>query len=39
VILLGHGEASSRQWFEDQLRARLPDARIVQPAPGLVVEA
>jgi Cft2 family RNA processing exonuclease len=39
VILLGHGESSSRQWFEEQLRARLPAARIVQPAPGLVVEA
>jgi Cft2 family RNA processing exonuclease len=39
VILLGHGELSSRQWFEEQLRARLPGVRIVQPAPGLVVEA
>jgi Cft2 family RNA processing exonuclease len=39
VILLGHGESSSRQWFEEQLRARHPNIRIVQPAPGLVVEA
>jgi Cft2 family RNA processing exonuclease len=39
VILLGHGELSSRQWFEEQLRARLPGVRIVQPAPGLEVEA
>jgi Cft2 family RNA processing exonuclease len=39
VILLGHGELSSRQWFEEQLRARHPEVRIVQPAPGLVVEA
>jgi Cft2 family RNA processing exonuclease len=39
VILLGHGELSSRQWFEEQLRARHPHIRIVQPAPGLVVEA
>jgi Cft2 family RNA processing exonuclease len=39
VILLGHGELSSRQWFEEQLHARLPGARIVQPAPGLEVEA
>jgi Cft2 family RNA processing exonuclease len=39
VILLGHGELSSRQWFEEQLRARHPNIRIVQPAPGLVVEA
>jgi Cft2 family RNA processing exonuclease len=39
VILLGHGELSSRQWFEEQLRARHPYIRIVQPAPGLAVEA
>jgi Cft2 family RNA processing exonuclease len=39
VIMLGHGELSSRQWFEEQLRARHPSLRIVQPAPGLVVEA
>ncbi|HEY3862149.1 MAG TPA: MBL fold metallo-hydrolase [Verrucomicrobiae bacterium] len=39
VILLGHGEAASRQWFEEQLRARLPGTRIVQPSPGLAVEA
>ena len=39
VILLGHGELSSRQWFEEQLRARHPNMRIIQPAPGLVVEA
>jgi Cft2 family RNA processing exonuclease len=38
VILLGHGELSSRQWFEEQLRARHPNIRIVQPAPGLVVD-
>lgn len=38
VILLGHGEASSRQWFEEQLRARHPHIRVIQPAPGLVVE-
>jgi Cft2 family RNA processing exonuclease len=38
VILLGHGEASSRKWFEEQLRARHPNIRIIQPAPGLVVE-
>jgi Cft2 family RNA processing exonuclease len=39
VILLGHGELLSRQWFEEQLRARHPHIRVVQPAPGLVVEA
>ena len=39
MILLGHGEQSSRQWFEEQLRLRHPKARIIQPAPGLVAEA
>ena len=39
VILLGHGEQSSRLWFEEQLRIRHPQTRIIQPAPGLVVEA
>jgi len=39
VILLGHGELSSRQWFEEQLRIRHPHIRVVQAAPGLVVEA
>ena len=39
VILLGHGEESSRHWFAEQLRARHPQTPILQPAPGLVVEA
>ncbi|HEX4121711.1 MAG TPA: MBL fold metallo-hydrolase, partial [Verrucomicrobiae bacterium] len=37
AILLGHGEADSRQWFEDQIRARQPQIKIIQPAPGLAV--
>jgi Cft2 family RNA processing exonuclease len=36
AILLGHGEADSRQWFETELRARMPKVKIIQPAPGLV---
>ncbi|MGA2174031.1 MAG: MBL fold metallo-hydrolase [Verrucomicrobiota bacterium] len=39
VVLLGHGELSSRQWFEEQIRARHPRIRVIQPAPGLEVEA
>ena len=38
TVLLGHGEASSRQWFEEQIRARHPEMRVIQPAPGLTVE-
>ncbi|HEY3913696.1 MAG TPA: MBL fold metallo-hydrolase [Verrucomicrobiae bacterium] len=37
AVLLGHGEADSRQWFEDQIRAREPKIKIVQPMPGLAV--
>jgi Cft2 family RNA processing exonuclease len=39
AILLGHGEADSRQWFEDQFRARQPQIKVIQPAPGIAVEA
>jgi len=39
VILLSHGEQSSRDWFAEQIRLRHPQTRIIQPAPGLVVEA
>jgi Cft2 family RNA processing exonuclease len=38
TVLLGHGEASSRQWFEEQIRLRHPGMRIIQPTPGLEVE-
>lgn len=38
IVLLGHGEESSRQWFEEQIRLRHPAIRIIQPGPGLEVE-
>jgi Cft2 family RNA processing exonuclease len=38
TVLLGHGELPSRQWFEEQIRARHPKIKIIQPAPGLSVE-
>jgi Cft2 family RNA processing exonuclease len=38
VILLGHGDEPSRLWFEEQIRARHPKIKIVQPQPGLSVE-
>lgn len=38
VVLLSHGEDDSRQWFADQIRARHPKMRIIQPKPGEVVE-
>ncbi|HEX3800407.1 MAG TPA: MBL fold metallo-hydrolase [Verrucomicrobiae bacterium] len=38
TVLLGHGDADSRQWFEEQIRARHPKMKIIQPAPGKSVE-
>ena len=34
AVLLGHGEADARNWFEQQIRARHPRIKIVQPEPG-----
>jgi len=37
AILLGHGGEDSRAWFEEQIRARHPKIKIIQPQPaGLV---
>ncbi|MCL4788519.1 MAG: MBL fold metallo-hydrolase [Verrucomicrobia bacterium] len=38
VILLGHGNEDSRRWFEEQIRARHPKIKIIQPQPGKSVE-
>ena len=38
AVLLGHGEDDSRQWFEEQIRARWPKIKIIQPQPGKTVE-
>jgi Cft2 family RNA processing exonuclease len=38
TVLLGHGEAESRQWFEDQIRNRFPKIKVIQPAPGQSVD-
>ena len=34
AVLLGHGEAEARNWFEQQIRARHPKIKILQPEPG-----
>ena len=34
AVLLGHGEDDSRQWFEEQIRARHPRIQVFQPKPG-----
>jgi Cft2 family RNA processing exonuclease len=38
AVLLGHGDDASRAWFEDQIRARHPKMKIIQPQPGGSVE-
>jgi Cft2 family RNA processing exonuclease len=34
VVVLGHGEPDSRQWFEAQIRIRYPKTKVLQPRPG-----
>jgi len=38
AVLLGHGEEVSRNWFEQQIRARYPKMKVIQPGPGQSVE-
>jgi Cft2 family RNA processing exonuclease len=38
AVLLGHGDDAARKWFEEKLRQRHPKMKIIQPAPGKVVE-
>lgn len=38
TVLLGHGEEESRNWFEQQILARHPKIKVIQPAPGKSVE-
>lgn len=38
TVLLTHGEAASRVWFEEQIHARHPKIKVIQPVPGQAVE-
>ena len=38
VVLLSHGENDSRHWFAEQIHARHPKIKIIQPKPGETVE-
>ncbi len=38
AVLLGHGDDDSRQWFEQQIRARHPKIKVLQPEPGKTIE-
>lgn len=39
VVILGHGDADSRAWFTDQIKAKHPKIRVEQPGPGVMAEA
>jgi Cft2 family RNA processing exonuclease len=39
VVLLGHGEDDSRNWFEEQIRFRHPNIQVIQPKPGETIVA
>ena len=39
TVLLAHGEDASRQWFQDQIQSRCPKIKVIQPGPGMSVEA
>lgn len=39
VVLLTHGEDSSRAWFEGQIRNRFPKIQVHQPRPGEPIAA
>ena len=39
IVFLGHGDEAARQWFAGQIHERHPRIKIIQPQPGLAVEA
>ena len=39
TVLLGHGDETSRAWFEEKIRERWPKIKILQPQPGKMVTA
>jgi Cft2 family RNA processing exonuclease len=38
TVLLTHGDGDSRNWFDEQIRARYPKIKVLQPKPGETVE-
>jgi Cft2 family RNA processing exonuclease len=38
TVVLGHGDDESLGWFEQQIRRRYPQVKVVQASPGLSIE-
>lgn len=38
AVVLGHGEAESKDWFEAEIRSRFPRVKVIQPKPGESIE-
>lgn len=38
VVVLGHGNAVARAWFEDQIRELYPKMKVIQAQPGELIE-
>jgi Cft2 family RNA processing exonuclease len=38
AVLLTHGEADSRDWYEQQIHARYPKIKVFQPKPGQSIQ-
>jgi len=38
TIILGHGDAESRHWVEQQIHQRYPKIKVFQPTPGQSIE-
>ena len=39
AVLLGHGDAAARAWFEQAINERWPKIKVIQPQPGKMVTA
>jgi Cft2 family RNA processing exonuclease len=38
TVLLGHGDEEARNWFQQQINARFPKIKVLEPKPGETVE-
>ena len=37
AVLLGHGDAAARNWFQEKILERWPKIKVIQPLPGKMV--